>query len=259
MAAPPAAAQIISPFPTPPAYFKSYTSEWVAAGRPELLPPCVHADFTVFGEEYHLNDEIIRPLSETNIKQLYVNKKEWKMEMKKLNSSAVAAFVDLVSMLIHSPDHQERTDKLNDIRDIFINMHHLINEFRPIQARDTLRMMQQKQLGELETTVNDFKDFLVEAKKTFRQSLKVDTVVRLPVPAYRPDLEGPEGGEPSKKEEIRKQEIETAIGGLSVGVERKTVHSSRPRPEQLQHMRQKRRSDAAVWSSFLGHDVKMEL
>ncbi|GMR52489.1 hypothetical protein PMAYCL1PPCAC_22684 [Pristionchus mayeri] len=258
MAAPPPAAQIVSPFPTPPVYASLYTSERIASGDPSLLPPSVHADFTVFGEEYHLNDEVIRPLAETGIRQLYVNKKEWKAEMKKLNSSALAAFADLVSILIDCPDRPERVDKLNDIRDIFINMHHLINEFRPIQARDTLRMMQQKQLEELEAAVEDFKDFLVEAKNTFRQSLKMDDVVRIPVPAYRPDLEGPEGGLPAMPVEEKRTEIETAMGGLSVGIERNTVHSSSPRPEHLQRMLARRRMDAATWSTFVGDDQRME-
>ncbi|KAF8369134.1 let-49 [Pristionchus pacificus] len=256
MAAPPAA-QIVSPFPTPPAYYQFYTSDNIANARVPL-PPCAHADFTVFGEDYHLNDEIIRPLSEAGIRQLYVNKKDWKTEMKKLNSSAVAAFVDLVSILISCPDSQDRVDKLNDIRDIFINMHHLINEFRPIQARDTLRMMQQKQLDELERTVNDFKDFLVEAKKAFRQSLKVDEVVRLPIPAYRPDLEGPVE-EPKRKEETKKREIELAMIGLSVGGERKqqaATSSSTPRPEQQQRLLQKRAMDHAAWSAIFGETME---
>ncbi|GMT27001.1 hypothetical protein PFISCL1PPCAC_18298 [Pristionchus fissidentatus] len=253
MAAPPASAQIISPFPAPPVYARLYASEAIAL-QPAPLPPTIHADFVAFGEEYHLNDEVIRPLSETGIRQLYVNKKEWKAEMKKLNSSAVAAFVDLISMLIASPDNQERTDKLNDIRDIFINMHHLINEFRPIQGRDTLRMMQQKQLGELETSVDDFKDFLAEAKKTFRQSLKMDEVARIPIPAYRHDLEGPEVVKEEEKQQVQAGMATTVRGG-----ERRTIHSSTPRPEQLLHMLQRRRNDEALWNDLTGGVEKMEL
>lgn len=48
--------------------------------------------------------------------------------------SVVAAFLDLVDILIKSPEHSERIEKINDIQMIFINMHHLVNEFRPHQV-----------------------------------------------------------------------------------------------------------------------------
>ena len=48
-----------------------------------------------------------------------------------------------------SPDHNERNEKIHQIRLIFINVHHLINEYRPIQARDTLRIMLENQVKEI--------------------------------------------------------------------------------------------------------------
>ena len=48
--------------------------------------------------------------------------------------SAVAAFLDLVEILIRAPDDPERIDKIHDIQIIFINMHHLLNEHRPLQV-----------------------------------------------------------------------------------------------------------------------------
>ena len=49
--------------------------------------------------------------------------------------------MDLLDILIKCPDSSKRTDKIEDLKLLFINMHHLINEFRPHQARETIRVM----------------------------------------------------------------------------------------------------------------------
>uniref|UniRef100_A0A1I7W6G5 Mediator of RNA polymerase II transcription subunit 7 n=1 Tax=Heterorhabditis bacteriophora TaxID=37862 RepID=A0A1I7W6G5_HETBA len=77
-------AQAVSPFPAPPDYAQHYTSDRIAQGA-VLPPPPVQSEFTVFGEDYNLDDEIIRSLTSQNIKQLYSSKNDWKSEMKKLN------------------------------------------------------------------------------------------------------------------------------------------------------------------------------
>ena len=51
--------------------------------------------------------------------------------------------------ICRSPDSPERREKLDTIRLIFINMHHLVNEHRPVQARDTLKHMMVKQNKEV--------------------------------------------------------------------------------------------------------------
>lgn len=50
------------------------------------------------------------------------------------------------------PDNPERREKIETIRMLFINMHHLINEYRPVQARDTLRHMMVKQNREIKVS-----------------------------------------------------------------------------------------------------------
>ena len=39
-------------------------------------------------------------------------------------------FLDLLDVLIRAPESPKRAEKLEDINLLFINMHHLINEFR---------------------------------------------------------------------------------------------------------------------------------
>lgn len=83
-----------------------------------------------------------------------------KAELKKLNRSILICFLELLDILIDNPSSPEvspskyfqwmpkrrgdqlslslsftqRNDKIKDINVLFINMHHLINEYRPHQV-----------------------------------------------------------------------------------------------------------------------------
>ena len=64
-----------------------------------------------------------------------------KKELRKLNHSVLVNFLDLIDILIKCPESPKRDEKIEDINLLFIHMHHLINEFRPHQARETLRLV----------------------------------------------------------------------------------------------------------------------
>jgi len=51
-----------------------------------------------------------------------------------MNHSVLVNFLDLLDILIHTPESPKRQDKIDDISLLFIHMHHLINEFRPHQV-----------------------------------------------------------------------------------------------------------------------------
>ncbi len=80
------------------------------------------------------------------MQQLYSSSADGRSELRKLNRSIMACFLDLLEILIKCPDHPERVEKINHLRVLFINMHHLINEYRPQQARDTVQLMMQLQV-----------------------------------------------------------------------------------------------------------------
>ena len=80
-----------------------------------------------------------------SIRRLYPQNFDHRRELKKLNHSILVNFLDLLDILIKCPDSTKRTDKIEDINILFINMHHLINEFRPHQARETVRVMLEMQ------------------------------------------------------------------------------------------------------------------
>ena len=108
----------------------------------------------MFGVQFHADDQIIRPLeSQPGLRRLYPANYDHKRELKKLNHSILANFLDLLDILIRAPDSKKRMEKIDDLTLLFIHMHHLINEFRPHQARETLRvLLEVQQRQRLETT-----------------------------------------------------------------------------------------------------------
>lgn len=108
-----------------------------------------------------------------------VNINTHKKELKKLNHSILIAYLDLLEILVKAPntqlplDQQQidlnsqqqtfktlRDQKLEDIELLFINMHHLINELRPHQARDNIRCVLEMQKKQRLETANKFKKHL---------------------------------------------------------------------------------------------------
>ena len=56
-------------------------------------------------------------------------------------------------------------DKITDIRDLFINFHHLINEYRPHQARESLISLMQSQLDRRRAETNAIRDAVDKAER----------------------------------------------------------------------------------------------
>ncbi|VDN50659.1 unnamed protein product [Dracunculus medinensis] len=146
----------VSPFPQPPEYAKQYTNENIAK-KNVLPPPPIPCEFTVFGEDYNFEEDMIRSLQSQKMQQLFSSSGDWRSELKKLNRSTIAAFLDLLDILVRCPNHPERLEKINNLRLLFINMHHLINEYRPLQARDTLQLMLKQQIKSIEDVTKRFR------------------------------------------------------------------------------------------------------
>lgn len=147
--------------PLPPMqYVNLYTDENVKKGRAPKPPPPVKDTYTMFGVQFRADDQIIRPLESQNLTRLYPQNYDHKRELKKLNYSILVNFLDLLDVLIRAPDSQRRLDKIDDLTLLFIHMHHLINEFRPHQARETLRVMLERQKRERLETVERFQKHL---------------------------------------------------------------------------------------------------
>ncbi|XP_059846708.1 mediator of RNA polymerase II transcription subunit 7 [Hypanus sabinus] len=164
--------QQVSSLPLPPAqYYKEYTDENVRKGFTPKPPPPIRDSYTMFGNQFQCDELIIRPLEGQGIERLHPPQFDHKKELKKLNMSILVNFLDLLDILIQSPGSIKREEKLEDLKLLFVHMHHLINEYRPHQARETLRVMMEVQKRQRLETAERFQKHLDRALEVIQSSL----------------------------------------------------------------------------------------
>lgn len=113
-------------------------------------------------------NEPLSSLKEFGLEQLYpsapaspVNgiQSDWTLDrafyLKKITRSILLNFLELVGVLSVSPEQFQ--EKLDDLKILFANAHHLINEYRPHQARETLILMMEDQLDRAKGEVEGIK------------------------------------------------------------------------------------------------------
>ncbi|KAL7863314.1 hypothetical protein SRHO_G00122980 [Serrasalmus rhombeus] len=153
--------QQVSALPLPPMqYIKEYTDENLRKGLAPKPPPPIRDTYLMFGNQFQCDDLIIRPLESQGIERLHPMQFDHKRELKKLNMSILVNFLDLLDILIKSPGSIKREEKLEDLKLLFVHMHHLINEYRPHQARETLRVMMEVQKRQRLETAERFQKHL---------------------------------------------------------------------------------------------------
>lgn len=144
---------------------------------PDKLPsppsPISDGFYHMFGQKISLYDAIIAPLEAHGTKRLYPKSEyDHKKELKKINASILVNFLDLIDVLVKCPDTEKRMEKCNDLASLFINFHHLINELRPHQARETLRVWlvsQRKSRDEITKKLNAEMDKMTEILDTYQK------------------------------------------------------------------------------------------
>ncbi|XP_014214834.1 mediator of RNA polymerase II transcription subunit 7 [Copidosoma floridanum] len=163
----------VSSLPLPPVqYINLYTDENVKRGRAPRPPLPIHDNYSMFGNIFNADDTIIRPLEAQGIKRLYPQHFDRRRELKKLNHSLLVNFLDLIDLLVMCPDSTRRAEKVEDLSLLFIHIHHLLNEFRPHQARETLRVMMEMQKRQrIETTLR-FKKHLEKVQVILQTALQ---------------------------------------------------------------------------------------
>ncbi|KAI1298731.1 Mediator of RNA polymerase II transcription subunit 7 [Halotydeus destructor] len=136
-----------SAFPDPPnQYIRFYSDDHLARSAcPEPPKPVTDGQYSLFGVAIICDDSIIRPLEAQGIRRLYPRDYDHKKELRKMNASILVNFLDLLDIVVKCPDTPKREEKCADINMLFIQMHHLINELRPHQARETIRVTMQCQ------------------------------------------------------------------------------------------------------------------
>ncbi|KAI9834040.1 MAG: hypothetical protein M1819_003325 [Sarea resinae] len=119
-----------------------------------LIPPepPTAGTYRSFGDTYNI-DEVLPSLADQGIEQLYPahssgGESGWTFDhtfyLRKIAKSLLLNFLELVGVLSVAPEQYGR--KIEDLRTLFVNAHHLINEYRPHQARESLIMMMEEQL-----------------------------------------------------------------------------------------------------------------
>ncbi|CAI5719912.1 unnamed protein product [Peronospora destructor] len=149
------APEIVSEFPAPPRFFALY-AEGPTCGPtpPKPMEPTYH----MFGSPYSTLD-VVPDLLQPG-KKLYAPERDdadvlmdYKAQMKKINHSLLANFVELIDVLIKKPSLFN--EKLDDMELLFLNMHNLINAFRPHQARETVIQILKTQVQDRKNASTD--------------------------------------------------------------------------------------------------------
>lgn len=180
--------QQVSSLPLPPMqYVGFYTEDNVRRERAPRPPPPIHDAYHMFDADFNTDDLIIRPLESQGFRRLYPQNFDHKRELKKLNHSILVNFLDLLDVLVRSPDSPKREDKVYDLELLFIHIHHLINEFRPHQARETLRVMMEVQKQQRLEAAERFQKHLDRVKEKLHGAIGMlprsfDTDCKLLVP-----------------------------------------------------------------------------
>ncbi|XP_032384577.1 mediator of RNA polymerase II transcription subunit 7 [Etheostoma spectabile] len=181
--------QQVSALPPPPMqYIKEYTDENIRKGLAPKPPPPIRDSYMMFGNQFQCDDLIIRPLESQGIERLHPMQFDHKRELKKLNMSILVNFLDLLDILIKSPGSIKREEKLEDLKLLFVHMHHLINEYRPHQARETLRVMMEVQKRQRQDTAERFQKHLERVVEMIQGCLAS-------LPDDLPQMEGPDAGD----------------------------------------------------------------
>ncbi|GMM34999.1 mediator complex subunit [Saccharomycopsis crataegensis] len=93
------------------------------------------------------NDELSEEDSNSSLKRIN--------ELKKLFKSLLLNFLELIGIVSKNPTLYP--EKLEQIRIVLINIHHLLNEYRPHQARESLILMLQNQVTATKKEIAEIK------------------------------------------------------------------------------------------------------
>lgn len=161
--------QVMS-LPLPPSqYINLYTDDNIRKNRAPKPPPPITDTYSMFGNTFN-NEDMIRSLESQGIRRLIPQHFDRRKELKKLNHSLFANFLDLIDLLIHHPDSPRRAEKIEDLSLLFVHIHHLLNEFRPHQARETLRVLMEMQKRTRVETALRFQKHLEKVRELVKEA-----------------------------------------------------------------------------------------
>ncbi|TPX36204.1 hypothetical protein SmJEL517_g01529 [Synchytrium microbalum] len=207
----------VSAFPHPPPYYTYFTDANTAAVengnqapdvvRRFLTPPePITGKYQIFGRWTDVQIQSTT-LADRNIKQLYPDGPiDRRKELQSLNESLLANFVELLDVLVRHP--KDYAVKVADIHTVLQNMHHLINDYRPHQARDTLQLMEERQIRRRKATTEEINRACDEVQ-TILDSCKSLLMVPAPMTVDTTIQSQPE--QPQQQQQLNRSEQVQAL------------------------------------------------
>ncbi|CCG81734.1 Mediator of RNA polymerase II transcription subunit 7 [Taphrina deformans PYCC 5710] len=145
-----------SAFPPPPKEFELFTNANLEAYRQDpasvgdlvaraMQPPDTPTKaYSVFGATWQIEDKL-PTLQDSGLEQLYPDGYDLVLELKKLSRSLMLNYLELITIMSIAPE--QFPGKVEHLRLIMINMHHLINSYRPHQTRESLIVVMEQQIA----------------------------------------------------------------------------------------------------------------
>lgn len=179
-----------SVYPPPPWYYRYFTDENVAlvkdSDKPDEIeksdklkylsppsPPAAGA-YHNFGDVWQVNDKLAT-LEDLGITQVYDGaaiRGEGQesgarvLELKKLTKSLLLAFVELTGIMGVAPE--QFPAKFENVRVLLINIHHILNEYRPHQARESLVTLMQQQITDKKQHLENIRQSCDKVRDTIK-------------------------------------------------------------------------------------------
>ncbi|KER29085.1 MED7 protein [Opisthorchis viverrini] len=160
----------VSLFPSPP--WQLVTKHHSPSSESPVRPPTPPGTnvYRMFGNLYNLDDAILRSLESQGVRRVYPQTYNRKRELRKINFSILANYLDLLDIITRDPSSTKRTERLDNLAVLFINMHHLVNEYRQHQARDLLREILKYQVTVASQTVEKAEQYMTRADEILRNA-----------------------------------------------------------------------------------------
>ncbi|PYI05394.1 mediator of RNA polymerase II transcription subunit 7 [Aspergillus sclerotiicarbonarius CBS 121057] len=177
-----------------------------------LVPPEIPSSghYSVFGELQNLSTAL-PSLKDQGITQLYPSSPPADTDRQspsepsrplnhayyllKISKSLLLNFLEFVGVLSVSPEQFE--SKVEDLRNLFINAHHLLNLYRPHQARESLIMMMEEQLSRTREEIEQMDKLKAEITSVLER-LEAEGIAAQS-PAQQPDEDGKKDSASSEK------------------------------------------------------------
>ena len=129
----------------------------------------------MFGREY-TTDDTLPTLEASGRKRLYDPEVSPCRELSRLNKLLLSSFLDLVNRLCEplpaDSSDNPHLDVISNIEDIFVNMQHLINTMRPMQAASDIRSLLDRQTKQRKETTESLQEAHRKAWELIKQAAR---------------------------------------------------------------------------------------